>query len=220
MTGVHCGAEPSCYPGTVSDQARDEAALLRQVSTVLDESFHVLLELARKAYHDVSVASSASFRPRILVVDDDPAFAEEVFERLGSLPFDRSVEPFGGSALDRIGSQGFEVVAARADLPDLPGSMVVRTALGKHPLAWGIVYTPQPPESRLDLYLAGRIVETEKPFQGAEHLARALAAATMRVANAQRDRAVLRAFRSEHEVFLRRLAEVREALARRLPGGT
>ncbi len=198
----------------------DEIELLRQVDALLEESFHVLLELARKAYQDVSAASSAGFRPRILVVDDDPAFAEEVFERLGSLPFDLSVEPFGGSALDRLGHQGFEVVAARADLPDLPGSMVVRTALGKHPLAWGIVYTPHPPDSRLDLYLQGRIVETEKPFQGAAHLARALAAAVVRVANAEQDRAVLRAFRNEHEAFLRRLAEVRAALARRIPQGS
>ncbi len=194
----------------------EQEALLRQVDELLDESFRVLLDLARKAYHDVSVASAAGFRPRILLVDDDPAFAEQVFERLGSLPVERRVEPFGGSALDVVGSQGFEVVAARAELADLPGSMVVRTALGKHPLAWGIVYQAQPPDSRLDLYLEGRVVETEKPFQGAPHLARALAAAVVRVANAQRDRAVLRAFRSEHEAFLRRLADVRGELARRL----
>ncbi len=194
----------------------EQEALLKKVDALLDESFHVLLELARKAYHDVSVASAAGFRPRILLVDDDPEFAQQVFERLGSLPLERYVEPFGGSALDLVAKQGFEVVAARAELADLPGTMVVRTALGKHPLAWGLVYQAQPPDSRLDLYLQGRVVETEKPFQGAAHLARALAAAVARVAGAQRDRAVLRAFRSEHEAFLRRLAEVRSELARRL----
>ncbi|MBK6577653.1 MAG: response regulator [Sandaracinaceae bacterium] len=41
-----------------------DAGILTEVSSVLDESFRILLKMARHVYHDVSVGAMANYRPR------------------------------------------------------------------------------------------------------------------------------------------------------------
>ncbi|MFW6052046.1 MAG: response regulator [Myxococcota bacterium] len=188
--------------------------LLREVQAILDESFQVMLALAREVYQDVSVGAGAAFTPRILVVDGDGDFLQKLAPLLQKEGWQVAAEMAGGAALDKAGEHTFDVVAARDELMDLKGSMVVKSIQAQRAEAVGLVYSAPGGEGRLERHQEGRALEVERPFQGPEHLVRKLREVVAELGATQRDRRIIQAFRRDHEDFLRRYAALKMRVGR------
>jgi DNA-binding NtrC family response regulator len=197
-----------------ADEAESGAgSLLPQVQLVLDEAFHIILEMGRRHYADVSMASMAAFRPQFLVVDSDQDLLRELAVLLHDEPWEIAAEMTGGGALDKAGVFRFDVVACRAELMDLRGSMVVKSIQAQEPITVGVVYTTPGPEGRLDLYRKGRLTDTVRPFVNAKQLVDLLERIANELGTTTADRRVISAFRSDHPDFFRRYAELKTRLA-------
>jgi two-component system OmpR family response regulator len=72
-------------------------------------------------------AAPASSRPRILVVDDDPAIREVVAFALGRAGFATSEAADGRAAIERFSAEGADLVVLDVMLPELDGIEVCRT---------------------------------------------------------------------------------------------
>ncbi len=195
-------------------EAEGAQSVLREVHGILDDAFRVMLQMARRVYHDVSIGSGGRARPRVLVVDSDPAFLQEIAQFLGTKEWEIGAEMTGGAALDKASGQSFDVVAARDDLPDLKGSLVIKSIQTSRAETTGLLYSAPGGEGRIEVWEAGRPEDVERPFKGAGHLVQRIEQAVDRLGATQRDRRVIQAFRREHEDFLRRFAEIKTRIAR------
>lgn len=191
----------------------DEAGL-REMQSVLDESFRVMLAMAREVYTDVSVTAEAAFQPRVLVVDGDGDFLQQLAQRIQGKDWQVAAEMSGGAALDKAGENAFDVVAAREDLMDLTGTMVVKSIQASRAETLGLVYSAPGGEGRIERVQQGRSSDAERPFRGPEHLMERLERMVEELGATQRDRRVIQAFRRDHEDYLRRYAALKTRLDR------
>lgn len=194
-------------------RATQGGELLWDVQAVLDDAFNVMMSMARTHY-EPSVGSGTGYRPRVLLVDPDPAMVDAVRRGMADEPWDLQVEVAGGAALDVASGARFDVVAARQELPDLRGSMVVRSLQAIHAECVGFVYTEPGAEGRLERYHAGRAEDVERPFKGPAHVVRRVRQAVDALGRTERDRRIIRAFRADHEAFFRRYAELKLRIGR------
>jgi DNA-binding NtrC family response regulator len=197
-----------------SADGEGEGALLREAHAVLDDAFRTMLDMGRKMYADVSIASGASFRPRILVVESDQELLRELAPLLQDKPWEIAAEMNGGGALDKAGSQRFDLVVCRSNLMDLRGSMVIKTVQAERAELLGVVYTKPGADGHIDVYREGRIDETDRPFTKVSQLVNKLEILVESLSSTQRDRRVIQAFRSDNAPFFRRYAELRQRLNR------
>ncbi|MEM1413557.1 MAG: response regulator [Myxococcota bacterium] len=197
-------------------KATRDDSVLRESLAVHDEAFGILLTLARVAYHDVSIAATQGLRPRILVVESDTGQLPALGELLGSEDWELTAEMTGGAALDKASSHPFDIVLARDELPDLRGSMVVKTIQAEHAETLGYVYGTPGPEGRVERFEEGRSAEMVRPYESFEDLRPILDAAVQRLMFTARDRRVISHFRAEHPAFFRRYAELKMRLGRLL----
>lgn len=186
-----------------------DSDLLRDVQAVLAESFKIMLDMGRRQYADVSIGSGATFKPRVLVVDGEQSFLQQLAGAIQSKPWEISAEMNGGGALDKAGEHRFDVVACREELMDLRGSMVVKTIQAQRAETVGLVYSAPGPDGHVDLYREGQLEDAWRPFQGPEHLVQRLEQVIETLGSTQRDRRVIQAFRSAHQDFFRRYAELK-----------
>jgi DNA-binding NtrC family response regulator len=191
----------------------DEAGL-REMRAVLDESFRVMLAMARDIYADVSVAADATFRPRVLIVDGDGDLLQQLAQQIQGKDWQVAAEMSGGAALDKAGEHTFDVVAAREELMDLTGTMVVKSIQASRAETIGLVYSAPGGEGRIERIQEGRSAEVDRPFRGAEHLVEKLTHLADELGATQRDRRVIQAFRRDHEDYLRRYAALKTRLDR------
>ena len=192
--------------------SRDDS-LLRESLAVHDEAFAILLTLARSAYHDVSVAATQGIRPRVLIVESDTAQLPALGEALRSDDWELGAEITGGAALDKASTEPFDVVIARDELPDLRGTMVVKTIQAQHAETLGYVYGAPGPEGRVERYEEGRSAEV-RSFESMDDLRGVIESAVRRLVGTARDRRVISAFRADHPTFFRRYAELKIRLGR------
>ncbi len=192
-----------------------EGSLLREVRSVLDEAFKIMLSMGRKLYEDtsptgqsVSGAGAATMKPTILLIDEDQRFLQELAGLLANKPWEVSVELSGGSGLDRASTFQFQIVAVREELVDLPGQMVIKSAQGQNGRALGLLYSTRG-EGRVERYEGGRVTSADQPFRGATHLVAKLEQMVDDLSAMRRERRYLQAFRTDHPDFLKRYAELK-----------
>jgi len=188
--------------------------LWSEVGLVLDEAFRVQLALARQVYADASIGSGVQFTPRILVVDGDQGFLERLQETLGGHEWEVGAVVNGGAALDQTSQERFDLVVCRHDLDDLRGSLVLKSVQSSHAETFGLLYTSPGPEGHVDLYREGRVEETERPFHDAGQLVQKIEQVVELLGATARDRRVLRAFRADHQDYLRRFAALKARIDR------
>jgi DNA-binding NtrC family response regulator len=193
----------------------DDTAFLRDVNGVLDEAFRIMLDMGRKQHADVSLGSPQTFRARVLVVEHDTEMLKELGGLVGDKPWEILAEMTGGAALDKAASQRLDIAAVRAELPDLRGSMVVKTLQAQHPDMVGLVYTREG-DGHIGTFREGKMDDGERPFRGAAHLIKRIEQLADQLSATQRDRRVIQAFRSANEDFFRRYAELKMRLGRLL----
>jgi DNA-binding NtrC family response regulator len=192
-----------------SDRYRtaDGDAFYEEVRGVLDAALKVMLELSRKAYAHLSLAA-IPLRPRILLVDDDPTFLEEMSMLTEDEPWELVVEMTGGSALDRGGRERFDIVVSKQELMDLRGSMIVRSIQAQRSEVAGVLYSPDG-DGRLERLSAEGDHAPETPFRGSEHLFEVLRGLVHELGHTAQERRFMQAFRGDHEAFLRRFARLK-----------
>jgi CheY-like chemotaxis protein len=182
-------------------------ALFRDVRNVLDESFKVMLSLSRKVYAHLSMAA-APLRPRVLIADGEQDFLRDLAPLIQARNWDIAAEMNGGAALDRGMSQKFDIVAVRNELPDLKGSMVLRSIQNQRGEVLGVLYSSAD-GGRIDRFEQGHLEDTERPFKGASHLTQRLDSLVEELGTRAQERRFIQAFRSDHEDFMRRYAELK-----------
>jgi DNA-binding NtrC family response regulator len=196
-----------------------DGELIRDVQGVLGDAFRIVLDLGRNQYQDISVGSGAAspvFKPRILVVDGDQAFLQELAGLVQTKAWDIAAEMNGGGALDRAGDHRFDLVVCREELMDLRGSMVVKTIQAQRAETVGLVYSAPGPNGHVDLYREGQLEEATRPFASAQHLIARIEAAIASLGETARDRRIIQAFRAAHEDFFRRFAQLKMRIDRLL----
>ena len=191
-------------------------ALMRSVQDVLDEAFRVVLALAEAS---LNTEGASGVRPvRVLLVEPDAEVLRELDQLTAEQPTDSTpweivAEMTGGAALDKASSESLDIVAARDLLPDLPGSLVVKSLQEQAPHVLGLVYG-----DKLERFEGGRSVGGESFQGGSSQLVDEISRLAQAVAALLRQRACLAVLRREHGDFLRRYAELKariEALPER-----
>lgn len=189
-------------------QAAEEGdELYREIRSVLDESFKVMLGLSRKVYAHLSLAA-APLRPQILIVDQEQEFLRELSELVQDKPWDITGEMTGGAALDKGMSQKVDIVAARDELMDLRGSMVIRSIQANRGEALGLLYSGAD-GGHIDRMEQGQVEETYRPFGGAQDLVDRIEALFQELGTKSQERRFIQAFRADHQDFVRRYAELK-----------
>ena len=193
-------------------RAGESDELFREVRTVLDEGFKVMLALSRKVYAHLSLAS-APLRPRVMIVDGDGELLRELAAIVADRGWDIDAEMSGGAGLDRGMSQKIDIVAARKELPDLSGSMVLRSIQAHRGEVLGLLYSADG-DGQIERMEHGQSGEAERPFRGAEHLVERIGGLAEELGNLAQERRFIQAFRNDHEDFMRRYAELKSKIDR------
>lgn len=190
-------------------KARDQSGeLYREIRAVLNESFKVILELSRRVYADLSMAAPP-MRPKILFVDGEGEFLNELAPLVQKESWEILADTSGGAALDRGSRERIDIIVARNDLPDLRGSMVIKTLQAERPELLGLLYQKPGPEGRIDRLERGQVDEVIRPFATPQHLVAAVKKATGELATKAQERRLMQAFRADHADFIRRFAKVK-----------
>ncbi len=192
-----------------ADRYRSAAddALWREVRGVLDESFKVMLAMSRKIYAHLSMAA-APIRPSVMIVDGESDFLRDLAPLVQQTGWDLSAEMTGGAALDRGTTQKVDIVAVRNELPDLQGSMVLRSIQAQRGEVLGVLYSAEG-TGRIERVDQGQAGETERPFGGPAHVVQRIQALVEELGTRAQERRYIQAFRADHEDFLRRYAELK-----------
>jgi DNA-binding NtrC family response regulator len=190
-------------------------AMLQEVRAVVDEALEIMIGLARRVYVDPGTTSGEAVRPatpKVLVIDADSAFLKEIAQRIVDKDWEIAAEMTGGSALDKAGEHKFDIVACRDELPDLPGSMVLKSIQAQRPETVGLLYTQPGGAGRIERWEHERSVDVERPFRDAGHLVQRMTGLVSQLGAVERDRRVIQKFRTDHAEFLRRWAETKARL--------
>lgn len=198
------------------DTGNPHSDLLHDVQRVLNDAFAILLQMGRTQYADVSPGSGTSFRPAVLLVEHDSGMVDELTAHTRERNWRVHAVSNGGSALDKAGTQRFDLILSRADLPDLNGTVVVKTIQAQMTTALGLVYSAFAPEGYVDVYREGDLLSTERPNRNLSDLAHIVDSQVQQISATRRDRKVIQAFRSAHEDFFRRYAQLKLRLSRLL----
>ena len=206
---------------TATDRYRagDKASpLLRDVKQIVDEAIQVMIAMARRIYAEKpddaegKKTTAGGGKPKVLVIDSDTAFLKEVAQAVAQYDWDIAAEMTGGSALDKAGEHKFDIVATRDTLPDLPGSMVLKSLQAEQTSVQGVLYTDPGGNGRIERWQEARSVNVERPFRDAKHLVQHIAALVEERGSEQRDRRVIQKFRAEYADFLKRWADMKSRL--------
>ncbi len=180
----------------------------REAKSVLDESFKVMLALSRKVYAHLSLAS-APVKPRVMIVDGESDFLRDLAPLVADRGWELTAEMTGGAALDRGMSQKLDIVATRSELPDLRGSMVLRSIQAQRGEVLGLVYSAADGSGRIERMEQGQAGEIEHAFKGPAHLVERIDALAQELGTRAQERRFIQAFRNDHEDFVRRYAELK-----------
>jgi DNA-binding NtrC family response regulator len=193
-------------------RARDERGeLLREMRAVLNESFKVMLEMARRVYADLST-TAPPLRPRVMFVDGDGAFLNELAPLVQAQNWDIITEMSGGAALDRAWRDRVDILVVRNDLPDLGGSMVIKTIQLDKTEVLGLLYTVPGPQGRIDRFERGQVEGSVQPFTSPAQLVAEIQRMSGELATKAHERRLIQAFRNDHSEFLRRYAQLKKQI--------
>ena len=191
--------------------SRDES-LYDEVRGVLDASFKIMLTMCRDTYAHLSMAQQP-LRPRILIVDAEQAFVRELAELLDGDDWELAGEMNGGAALDRGAREPFDIIASRDELPDLRGSMVLRTLQAQSPDVLGLLYSSEG-EGRCLRIERGETVEKYARFDGVGQLIEKLQEMVDELGSRAQERRFIQAFSADNREFLRRYADLKMKIDR------
>jgi DNA-binding response OmpR family regulator len=188
-----------------------DSSLLREVRSVLEEVFKIMMTMARRIYQGSGLNEAAAMRPMILIIDQDQSFLQEVAKLVAGKDWEVSIELSGGAGLDKASTFSFEIVAVCEQLTDLPGQMLIKSLQSQPAKPLGLLYS-KGAAGRIDRYEDGRVASSDRPFSGPSHLVEQLERLVEELIALRRDRSYLLALRSEYGDFLNRYAELKDRI--------
>jgi DNA-binding NtrC family response regulator len=159
----------------------------------------------------------------VVLVDDDPSALsklEAVLTTANGWHFRAAFT--GGEGLDFVTQMRPQVVIVKEQLPDLPGSMVVKTVRTSLPDAITLLYNPsaRPGGSgELKMVDKSRIMSLVPNFTGAEQLVGPLNEIREGLRQKNKERRYLQAFRQRNYEFLQRYASLKQRIKTELDRG-
>jgi DNA-binding response OmpR family regulator len=188
-----------------------QGVLIREVRGVLEDALKIMFAMGRKLYGGSdSSGSGVAIKPAILVIDESQAFLKQIAALVDDKPWDVSIELSGGSGLDRASTFSFQIVAARNELSDLPGALVLKSAQAQQTQMLGLLYSlpPGQEQGNAERYEHGRSIK-RFPCSSATELVARLDELVHEIASRREERRYMQVFRSEHGAFLKRFAELK-----------
>lgn len=116
-------------------------------------------------------AAPPAFRPRILLVDDEPAICRGVGRCLARLGYDVTAVGSGPAALAALESGTFDVLLVDHRMPGMNGDLLIQEALARHPDLTGhvVLASGDLDSESIQSLAAGAVCRTlRKPFELAE----------------------------------------------------
>ena len=159
----------------------------------------------------------------VVLVDDDPtalAKLESVLSAANGWRFRVAVT--GGEALDFVTQMRPQIVLVKEQLPDLPGSMVVKTVRAGTPDAVTLLYNPPSrPGATGDVKMidASRVMTLIADYRDAEQLVAPLNEIREGLRQKTKERRYLQAFRQRNYEFLQRYASLKGRIKAALEKG-
>lgn len=206
-------------------QAANREGLLSEVAEIHEEFLQRMMELQRhvtdledRVLGRSSDSSTTSVNPgivNVLLADDEPGLHVALE---AALPADQGwrvrLAQTGGEALDLASQSPPQIAIIKEQLPDLMGSMVVKTIKASAPDAIAIVFSP--PRGKITGEV--RVVETTRThtlvptFTDPAQLISTLDEVREAIRRKSKERRYLKVFRQQHLEFLKRYNTIKQKL--------
>jgi DNA-binding response OmpR family regulator len=147
-----------------------------------------------------------------MFVDGDGEFLNALGPLVQTQNWEIIAEMTGGAALDRASRERVDILVVRNELPDLRGSMVIKTIQGDRSEVPGLLYTAPGPEGRIDRLERGQVEGSIRPFTDPRQLVEEIRRAVGGLTAKAQERRLIQAFRNDHPEFLRRFAQVKRQI--------
>jgi len=209
----------------------DQTAILEEVAEAHEDFLNKMRELSRQVTDlEDRILGRAKTGERAVVGDSEPTDvvvvddAPEAVPRLERVLTEKNGWRFfaaltGGEALDHVTQQRPHVVIVKENLPDLPGSMVVKTVKSGAPDAITLLYSPPGGGNVLGymkLMEGSRIINLVPSYSAPEQLVSAMNEVREALQQKGKERRYLQAFRQRNFEFLQRYNSLKQRVAAQL----
>jgi PleD family two-component response regulator len=205
--------------------------LMEEISETHEEFLRRMRDMAKELVdqedrllgREASAADDGGDGMNVVLVDDDPsalAKLEAVLKAANGWRFRVAVT--GGEALDFVTQMRPQIVLVKEQLPDLPGSMVVKTVRAGTPEAVTLLYSPpaRPGTSgEVKMVDASRVMNLVSNYTDAEQLVAPLNEIREGLRQKTKERRYLQAFRQRNYEFLQRYALLKQRIKTELERG-
>jgi DNA-binding NtrC family response regulator len=205
--------------------------LMEEISETHEEFLRRMRDMAKELV-DLEDRSSGRGRPdsddgadaiNVVLVDDDPTALKKLESVLSAANgWHFRVAVTGGEGLDFVTQGRPQIVLVKETLPDLPGSMVVKTIRAGTPEAVTLLYStsPRPGGSgELKMVDANRTMTLVPRYTDAEQLVAPLNEIREGLRQKTNERRYLQAFRQRNYEFLQRYASLKQRIKETLDKG-
>jgi len=206
--------------------------LLEEIAETHEEFLRRMRELFKEAMDlEDKVLGRAPVEPEddggvtsLVLVDDDPGALAQLEKVLPtSAGWQLRAALTGGEALDVVTQMRPHLVMVKEELPDLPGSMVVKTVKASAPDAVTLLYSPTGPSGagagEVKLVEATRVLTLIASYTEPEQLLAPLAEVREALRQKNRERRYLQAFRQKNYEFLQRYNSLKQRIKTALDKG-
>jgi DNA-binding response OmpR family regulator len=153
----------------------------------------------------------------VVVVDDDPEAVARFQRVLTEKDGWRFFSAFtGGEALDHVAQQRPHIVIVKDRLPDLPGTMVVKSVKSSSPDAITLLYTPPArggETGSVKMLEGSRVINLVPSYSAPEQLVSAMNEIREALQQQAKERRYLQAFRQRNFEFLQRYNSIKQRVA-------
>jgi len=211
--------------------------LLEEVSEAHEEFMRKMRELSKhvvdledrltgRSQTGERAVSPEAAQTDVVIVDDDPEALPRLERVLPAKDGWRFMAALtGGEALDMVTQQRPHVVLVKETLPDLPGSMVLKTVKSAAPDAVTLLYSPpaRPGDSKgggdVRMIDGTRIMTLVSSYNDPKQLVGPLGEIREALVQKARERRYLQAFRQRNFEFLQRYNSLKQRVAAQLDHG-
>jgi DNA-binding NtrC family response regulator len=216
---------------TELQQTSERNTLMEEISETHEEFLRRMRDMAKELVdiedrlsgREAADAESGGDTMTVVLVDDDPSVLpklERVLSPAAGWHFRVAVT--GGEALDFVTQMRPQIVLVKEQLPDLPGSMVVKTIRAGSPDEVTLLYNP--PErpgahGELKMVDSSKVMNLVPNYTDTEQLVAPLNESREGLRQKNKERRYLQAFRQRNYEFLQRYASLKQRIKTELDRG-
>jgi DNA-binding NtrC family response regulator len=204
--------------------------LLEEIAETHEEFLRRMRDMAKEAVdledrltgRTASESEGAGGETTVVVVDDDPEALPRLQKVLtAAAGWELQLAHTGGEGLDVVSQTRPHIVMVKEQLPDLPGSMVVKTVKTSAPDAVTLLYSPPQPGSPGEVKLVdtNRTMNLVSSYTAADQLVSPMSEIREAIRQKTKERRYLQAFRQKNYEFLQRYNSLKQRIKAALDKG-